>query len=167
MAIDFFAATYFEDTLTIRLQNMGTQQAFADGVFIEVRNVEHIADTPGSAVETTLVPSIEEFITNGPIPGDGSDSGAPKTAYDSPLRASLYLNDTCPENHIGFSDGQGTIVFDNIYHPDGGDRIRGSLDLQFIDPRTWESPTSPGDHAEITGDFDFKLSRTRPGQTFL
>jgi hypothetical protein len=167
LGINFYTAAYFDNTLTIRLQHKGVQQKFADGVFLEVRDVTSLANSLGRALDIDLEPPLEEFEANGPGTGVGASSGVPLTTYDSPVRATLYLNETCPGNRLGFTDGAGSVVFENIYRPDKSKRIRGAFDLAFIDARTWESPEEPGERAAITGEFDFEFSRGKPGQTFF
>ena len=121
----------------------------------------------GAELEIEIIPSIDEFLANGPETGAGSESGLPTTSYQSPARATLFLNATCPENTLGFADGNGTLVFDAIYRPGKGKRIKGTFDLRFIDPRTWGSAEDIGDHAEIQGDFDFNYSDRQPEQPFI
>lgn len=167
LEVDFFTASYFENTLTLRLQHTGVDQVFADGVFIEVRDVAYVAENLGTPLTVELEPPLDDFILNGPETGVGANTGLPETTYQSPARVSLYLNETCPDNTLGFTDGAGTVTFYNIYRPGHAKRIRGELDLLFVDPRTWESPDSPGESAAISGEFDFEYSRSKPEQTFL
>ncbi|MBW2278108.1 MAG: hypothetical protein JRF63_11475, partial [Deltaproteobacteria bacterium] len=66
MGVDFFAASYFENTLQVRLQNGGQDQALTDGVVIQVRDVEMIADAPGATFDIAVEPSLDEFLEEGP-----------------------------------------------------------------------------------------------------
>jgi hypothetical protein len=160
LGVDFFAADYFDGALLIRLQNGGRSQAFSDGIVIRIEDVELFADAPGQSFAVIVEPSLETFVEQGP------DAGVPTTAGGSPARATLYLNELCPDNSYAFADGQGEIVFDSIYVPDESKRIRGSFHLEFIDPRDWESPQDPGPRADLFGEFDFNYSRGSPAQAF-
>ena len=167
LGVDFFTATYFENTLAIRLQRTGLDQLHADGIFIEIRDVEAVSENLGEVLEIEIVPPIDDFLENGPETGVGPVSGLPSTTHQSPARTTLFLNATCPDNTLGFADGDGTLVFDAIYQPSKGKRIKGTFDFRFIDPRTWESPKEIGDHAEIKGNFDFNYSHRQPEQPFI
>lgn len=160
MGIDFFAASYFENTLQIRLQNGGHDQAATDGVAIQVRDVKLFADAPDQEFEIAVEPAIDDYLEQGP------EIGYPETTWDSPARATLYLNQTCPDNTLGFTDGVGTISFSSIYVPDESKRVAGSFHLRFVDPRTWEGPGEIGARAELFGEFDFNYSRGTPAQPF-
>jgi len=160
MGVTFFAASYFDNTLQVRLQNGGQDQAVTDGVVIQVRDVDLIAAAPGQAFEITVEPSIEEFLEQGP------EIDQPETSWDSPARVTLFLNGTCPGNTLAFTDGAGTITFQSIYQPDQTKRIKGGFHLRFIDPRTWESPGEIGAEADLFGEFDFNYSRGAPAQAF-
>jgi hypothetical protein len=115
---------------------------------------------PGTEHRVEVSPGITSFITTGP------DGGYPSTTPDSPARVTLYLNHTCPENRLAFTDGGGILVMDSVYLPGETKRIRGSFDLQFIDPRHWMSPEDPGPYAQIEGDFDFKYNPRKTAMTF-
>lgn len=160
MGVDFFAASYFDNTLQVRLQNGGHDQAATDGVVIQVRDVALFADAPDHDFEVTVEPAIDDYLEQGP------DIGYPETTWDSPARVTLYLNKTCPSNTLGFTDGVGTISFSSIYVPDENKRVVGSFHLRFIDPRTWEGPGEIGAQAELFGEFDFNYSRGTPAQPF-
>jgi len=82
------------------------------------------------------------------------------------VRATLYLNALCPENRFAFTDGGGWIRFDRIFVPEHERRITGELELDFVDPRGWESPDEPGPRATLYGTFDFNYTRGSPAQTF-
>jgi hypothetical protein len=167
LKINYFTATYFQNSLTIRLQHKGGTQVYADGLFLEIRDVESVSENLDTPLQIEIEPPLDEFKQNGPGTSTASSSGLPATTYQSPARATLYLNETCPDNTLGFTDGDGEIVFEKIYRPDKSDRIKGRFELEFIDPRTWESPEEIGDHAEVEGEFDFEYSRRMPEQTFL
>jgi hypothetical protein len=160
MGVDFFAASYYENTLAIRLQNTGQEQAFSDGILIMVRDVDAVSKRLGETLAITVEPGIDAFVDAGP------DAGVPATTQGSPARATLYMNDSCPGNHYGFADGEGELVFDSIYVPDEEKRVAGSFKLRFVDPRSWKSPDDIGPHAELVGDFDFNYARGSPAQTF-
>jgi hypothetical protein len=160
MGVDFFAADWFNGTLTIRLQHGGQNQAFSDGVILRVNDPYLFAGAPGEFFEIAVVPDLDTFLEQGP------DAGIPSTAPGSPVRATLYLNETCPGNDYGFADGAGAISFDDIYVPDESKRIRGRFRLRFVDPRYWESPEDIGPFADLNGEFDFNCSRGSPAQTF-
>jgi len=160
MEVDFFAADYFDNTLQIRLQHGGKDQAFSDGVVIVVRDVAAVADALGDPLLIELEPDVESFAEAGP------EIGYPETTWDSPARVTLYLNETCPENHFAFTDGAGEITFSRIYVPDETKRIAGSFRLEFIDPREWEEPGELGPYAELFGEFEFNYNRGTPAQTF-
>jgi hypothetical protein len=160
MGVDFFAASYFDNTLQIRLQNGGQDQTLTDGVVIQVRDVELLANSPGQTFEITVEPTLEEFMEQGP------DIDQPETTWDSPARVTLFLNGTCPDNTLGFTDGVGTITFHSIYQPDVSKRIKGGFHLRFIDPRTWSGPGEIGAEADLFGEFDFNYSRGAPAQAF-
>ncbi len=166
MKIDFFAASDFNQTLTIRLQRSGKDQTFTDGVLLVLRNVHDIAEALETndefISEITLEPTLQEFIDQGP------EVGVPRTSRTSPAAVTLYLNDTCPDNTLAFTDGTGTLTLESIYLPDEQKRIKGSFDLTFVDPRYWESshPGSYGPTAELKGEFDFNYTRGSPAQTF-
>jgi hypothetical protein len=160
MGVDFFAADYFDNTLKIRLQKGGQDPGISDGVLIMVRDVELFAGAPGADLEIRVEPEIGDYLAQGP------EIGYPETTWDSPARVTLYLNDTCPDNTLAFTDGAGTIAFLSIYVPSESKRVRGSFHLRFVDPRTWEAPGEIGAQAELWGDFDFNYSRGKPAQTF-
>ena len=160
MDVDFFAADYFDNTLQIRLQRGGKDQAFSDGLLIVVRDVVAVSEALGQPLLIELEPDVETYVAQGP------DIGYPETTWDSPARVTLYLNDTCPENHLAFTDGAGEITFTRIYLPDESKRIAGSFHLQFIDPREWEEPGDVGSSAELRGEFEFNYTRGSPAQTF-
>ena len=88
----------------------------------------------------------------------GPDGGLPTTAADSPARASLYLNKTCPDDFPAFSDGAGSLTMDSVYVPDEETLIKGSFKLKFVDYRYWESADDPGPSAELQGEFEFNYS---------
>jgi hypothetical protein len=166
LEVDYFAATYFENTLTVRLQHSSDAQGFVDGLYIEIRDVAEVAENLGEPIQITLVPSLLEFKENGPSTESGDETGYPTTPYAAPARATLYLNDTCGDAPPGFADGEGTITFSRIYQPDKSSRIQGTFELRFIDPRTWESADTM-DYASVLGDFDFVYSDRQPEQPFL
>jgi hypothetical protein len=167
LEVDHFAANYFENTLSIRLQKSGLEQLHANGVILEIREVDSVSEHLGEPLEIEIVPSIDEFLANGPGSGVGDVTGLPLTTHQSPAQATLFLNEACPGNTLGFTDGDGTVTMDAIYLPGGGKRIKGSFDLRFIDPRTWKSPEEIGDYAEVQGDFDFNYSHRQPEQPFI
>jgi len=160
MGVDFFAASYYENTLAIRVQNTGQDEAFTDGILIMVRDVKEVSRRLGEAFPVTVEPAIDTFVEEGP------DAGTPTTTRGSLARATLYLNESCPGNRYGFTDGEGEMIFDSIYVPDEQKRVAGSFRLRFVDPRSWESPDDIGPHAELVGDFDFNYARGSPAQTF-
>jgi hypothetical protein len=161
MGVDFFEADYFENTLSIRLQRTGGDMRFADGVLLVIRDVEKTAEAGAGAVQEIRVePSWESCVENGP------DGGIPTTSADSPARASLYLNETCPDDFLAFSDGAGSFQMESIYIPDEQRRIQGSFSLKFIDPRYWESPDNPGPIAEIQGEFEFNYDGRKQARAF-
>jgi len=160
MGVDFFAASYFENTLQVRLQNGGQDQALTDGVVIQVRDVDLFAGAPSSTFDIEVEPPVEEYLEQGP------DLDSPETTWDSPARVTLFLNKTCPDNTLAFTDGVGTITFSSIYVPDESKRIKGGFHLRFIDPRTWEGPGEIGAEADLFGEFDFNYSRGAPAQAF-
>ncbi len=162
LRIDYLTASYFENTLGIRLQRTTQNYTFADGLYLEIRNVDNIAAHLGDPIRITLVPSLAEFKQTGPGEASGYESGYPVTPYNAPARTSLYLYDTCPDSNVAFTDGDGTITFERIYQPGKSDRITGTFSLEFIDPRTWKSAGDFGDHAVVSGDFDFTYSDHRP-----
>lgn len=161
LSIDYFTSDYFENTLTVRLQHTTQNYTFANGLLLEIRDVENAAAHLGEPIQVTLVPSLDEYKQTGPTTASGDEPGYPLTPYQGPARASLYLYDLCPESTVAFGDGEGTITFTHIYQPGKSDRIAGSFALEFIDPRTWQSPDNYGDHAEISGDFDFDHAENR------
>ena len=160
MGVDFFAASYFDNTLQVRLQNGGQDQSQTDGVVIQVRDVDLFAGAPGQAFEIEVEPTLEEFVEMGP------DVESPETTWDSPARITLFLNKTCPGNTLAFTDGVGTINFHSIYQPDENKTIKGGFHLRFIDPRTWEGPGEVGAEADLFGEFEFNYSRGAPAQAF-
>ena len=161
LKIDYFTSSYFENTLVIRLQHTTQNYTFADGLYLEIRDVENTAAHLGDPITITLVPSLDAFKQTGPSEESGYETGYPATPYNGPARAALYLYDTCPDSNTAFTDGQGTITFDHIYRPGKSKRISGTFSLEFVDPRTWKSPESYGDHAVISGDFDFEHTGRR------
>jgi hypothetical protein len=160
MGVDFFAADYFDNTLKVRLQNGGRDQGYSDGVIIMVRDVDLFAESPGQTFEIRVEPEIDEYLEQGP------EIGYPETTWDSPARVTLYLNETCPNNTLAFTDGTGEIAFESIYVPNEEKRITGRFHLRFIDPREWEAPGEIGAEAELFGEFDFNYNRGKPAQTF-
>ncbi len=161
MDVDFFAADYFDNTLTIRLQRTGQTPTFTDGVTLVVRDVEAMSAAPTDQThEIHVEPSWDSFKQS------GHDAGTPVTTTASPVKVSLYLNETCPDNRLGFSDGAGTLTMESIYVPGKQKRIKGTFQLEFVDPRHWKSPEEFGPHAEIHGEFDFNYTRGKPAQPF-
>ena len=160
VGVDFFSAEYFANTLTIRLQKNGQDQAYSDGVILVVKDVRAMADSLEVTHAVTVNPDIQTFIEEGP------SAGKPTTDLASPVRVTLYLNDTCPENRLAFTDGQGTIMFESIYLPHKEKRIKGTFQFLFIDPRLWESSADSGPSAEIQGEFDFDYNLGSPAQAF-
>ena len=166
--VDYYTATYFENTLFIRLQNGGDAETHSDGIFIEIRDVDAVAEENISTpLSITLLPPLETFMENGPTTAVGAETGYPLTPHDSPARATLYLNKTCPGNRLGFTDGTGTITFDKIYRPGKGKHISGSFSLTFVDPRSWEAAGQVGDMATLHGEFRFTYDRNATEQPFL
>ena len=155
LGADYFTANYFENTLTVRLQHTTQNYVFADGLQLEIRNVDAVAEALGEPIPITLVPSLAEYKENGPSEASGYESGYPATPYNSRARATLYMYATCPDSQVSFTDGEGTVTLTHIYRPGGGDRIAGTFSLDFIDPRTWSSLEDSGDNAHIFGEFDF------------
>ena len=155
LSADYFTASYFENTLTIRLQHTTQNYIFADGLLLEIRDVDAAAAALGEPIVITLVPSLADFKESGPTETSGNESGFPTTPYNSKAGATLYLNDTCPDSTVSFADGEGTITFSHIYKPGGAERIAGTFSLEFIDPRTWSSSEDYGATARISGEFDF------------
>ena len=155
LRVDHFTAQYFENTLTVRLQHSTQNYVFANGLQLEVRNLDAVADRLGEPLEITLVPSLQDYKESGPTIESGYETGYPATPYHSPARAALYLNEICPEALVSFTDGEGTVTFTHIYRPGGSSRIAGSFVLEFLDPRTWKSPEEYGSRAQISGTFDF------------
>ncbi len=161
MEIDFFAADYFDNTLSIRLQRSGQDPIFSDGLILLIRDVKEVAAAGGEVEhEIAVEPSLEAFKENGVV------DGIPRTAANSSARVTLYLNGTCPGNRLAFTDGAGVYQLTHIYIPGKQKRIKGSFHLEFIDPRFWESPEDFGPHARLSGEFDFNYTRGRPAQTF-
>ncbi len=165
MHVDFFAADYIDNQLIIRLQHSGKNQTYSDGVLVMVRDVDKIAASLGVSHDVRVEPDIESFVQKGPMDA-GSSPIYPLTTSDSPVRATLYLNETCPGNRLAFTDGAGTITFEHIYRPDKNERIKGSFHFEYIDPREWESPEDSGSRADIFGEFDFDYKRGMPAQAF-
>lgn len=163
--VDFFAATYSDNTLLIRLQHTGDLQTFTDGLVLEIRDVKSVFENPGTPLEIRLEPSVEEFLETG-LTGIGDNSHVPMTPHESPARATLYLNDTCPGNRLAFTDGAGVLTFDSIYYPNKKTLIEGSLDLTFIDPRSYEDGKVT-DSASMSGTFRFHYDRNPQEQTFI
>ena len=160
MDVSFFAASYYNGTLTIRLQNSGRDQTMCDGVVIIVSDVEAATASLGEPQKILTEPDVNSFLETGP------SQGVPETSPDSPVRATLYLNHTCPENLYGLSTAVGTVTFESIYVPDKEKRVTGSFELYFVDPRYWESPSEVGPYADLSGEFDFNYTRGSPAQTF-
>lgn len=159
--LEAFAANYFDNTLSLRIQNSASVPTFADGLFLVIRNVKGMASQPpGTAYSIEISPDIPTFKALGP------EAGAPQTTPESPARATFYLNETCPGNRLAFTDGGGTLIMDHIYQPGKSRRIKGSFQLEFIDPRYWKSPESPGPFAQIEGDFDFEYNPRKTALTF-
>jgi hypothetical protein len=167
LEVDFFTATYHNNSLIIRMQHTGALQSFVDGITIHVRDVKTVSENLGTPLEIDLVPSLEAFLETGPEGAVGSNAGVPLTPHDSPARATLYLNDTCPDSTLAFTDGTGTITFDDIYLPSKKKKISGSFSLEFFDPRTWEAPGEIRDTATMFGEFSFGYSRNPQEQPFL
>ncbi|MCP4600706.1 MAG: hypothetical protein GY847_09270 [Proteobacteria bacterium] len=161
MEIDFFAADYFDNSLTIRLQHTGQEPTFSDGVILVIRDVEKIAESVQDINhDVSIEPSIETFIENGP------DAGEPTYVSDNPAEVALYLNETCPGNRLAFSNGAGSFTMESIYVPGEQKRIKGSFHFEFIDHRYWKSPDDFGPYADILGEFDFNYTRGKPAQVF-
>ena len=165
LKVDFFAATYSDNSLIIRLQHTGDLQTFADGLILDIRDVKSVYENPGVPLDIALVPSVETFLETGPT-GVGDNAHVPMTPHESPARATLYLNDTCPGNRLAFTDGEGTLTFDSIYYPNKDTLIEGTLDLSFIDPRSYEDGQVK-DSASLTGTFRFHYDRNPQEQTFI
>ncbi len=166
--VNYYTATYFENTLFIRLQRDGDMENYSDGVFIEIRDVDLISENYlGAPLSIDLSPPLDTFMENGPTTAVGAETGYPLTPHNSPARATFYLNKTCPGNRLGFTDGTGTITFDKIYRPGDDKHINGSFSLTFVDPRSWEVAGEVGDTATLTGEFRFTYDRNASEQPFL
>ena len=165
--VNFFTATYSNNTMIIRIQHTSELQSYVDGITIEVRDVEAVSEHLGDPLEIELIPSLDTFLETGPVGAVGKNAGVPLTAYASPARATLFLNRTCPDNSLAFADGTGTITFDSIYRPGKGKKISAVFELRFFDPRTWEAPGEIRDTATMMGDFEFGYSRNPQEQPFL
>ncbi len=166
LEVDYFAATYFENTLSIRLQHTSSQQNFSDGLYFVISDVNKAVEHLTQPININTLPSISDFKTYGPSE-NSDENGYPKTPYHSLVRAVLYLYDTCSENPPKFSDGEGFVVFTHLYQPNGNKRIAGRFELEFIDPSTWLEPDNNGDQALVSGEFDFEYSDRKPEQPFL
>ena len=133
MDVSFFAASYYNGTLTIRIKNTGRDPTLCDGIDIMVNDVEAATSSLGEPQEILTEPSVDSFLETGP------SQGVPKTSPDSPVRVTLYLNHTCPENLYGFSTAVGTVTFESIYVPDKEKRVTGKLSqldfLSAMEPR--------------------------------
>jgi len=159
--LNAFAADYFQNTLSIRIQSSGRVPTFSDGLFLVIRDARAMSGfPPGTKHLVEVSPEIAAFKDH------GSGAGYPATTPESPARVSFYLNETCPENRLAFTDGGGILAMDSVYIPGETRRIKGYFELEFIDPRHWEDPENPGPYAQIEGDFDFKYNPRKTATTF-
>ena len=160
LKIDTFMAAYENKQLRIILQRGGDLNVFSDGVFILVRDIDKIKEKLDTPIEMVMFPTYEEYLDAG-LEGD-----PPVPDPLLPVAVNLYLNRTCPDNHLGLTASEGSITFSSIFVPGEVDRIAGEFDFVFLDSREWKSPEEPGPKAHLHGRFDFKYSRGQPAQPF-
>ncbi len=145
----FFAGEVIETQLNIRVQRGSALEQFADGLAIQVLDVNEV----------------KRQRIGLPIPLTGEDAALVQIIF--------YLNETCP---AGFPNEHrrravvmeavaGTITFDAIYAPDieaGATGIEAELtDVRFIDPATPDER-----NATLSGSFSFFYQRGAPAQRF-
>ncbi len=145
----FFTAQVTGTALDIRVQRGSALEAYADGLFIHVRDTNEVRRQRIGL----------------PIPLDGE--------HTSLVQMSFYLNETCeagfPSEHrrraVVLEAVGGTITFDAIYAPDidaGATGIEATLtDVELIDA---ETPAER--HATLSGWLSFFYQRGAPAQRF-
>lgn len=145
----FFTAQVTGTAIDLRVQRGSALEAFADGLFIHVRDTNEVRRQRIGL----------------PIPIDGE--------HTSLVQMSLYLNETCeagfPSEHrrraVVLEAVGGTVTFDAIYAPDidaGATGIEATLtDVALIDA---ETPAER--HATLNGWFSFFYQRGAPAQRF-
>lgn len=142
---DFFGAEFFDDGLTITMQDGGDYQVKSDGILFEVPDVRDADDRLG-------VPLPVRF-----------DPDAPLSELEGVVRASLYLNDRCDKDEqVGLVGTNGQVTFVSIGEGaiDEADHVEGSFAIDF------EEPAGHGGTASLQGFFRFRYTRGRPAQRF-
>lgn len=142
---DFFGAEFFDDGLTITVQQGGDYLVKSDGIFFDVPDVGSADDRLGVPLEVVY------------------DPDASLSDMERDVRVSLYLNDSCDrDQQVGLVGVAGTVTFVSI--GDGkiqeDDHVEGSFSIDFAEPSGHEAT------AFLEGYFRFRYTRGRPAQRF-
>lgn len=161
---DFFAAEVIEDgSITIRIQDGGYRVGESDGLYITVPDRRWAADQ--------AVGDVEE------VPGEArlpvvSLSQIESVEPEKRFKVSAYLNGSCPDTTVSFSQGVGEIWFYSMYQSrdlgDGTDedRIHLGFELDFVDPWPYEEPQPDSPRMHVVGEVSFDYQRGSPAQVF-
>lgn len=142
---DFFGAEFFEDGLTITMQESGDYQVKSDGLLFEVSDVRGADDRLGVPLPVVYDPDAELSELVGVV------------------QASLYLNESCDRDaQVGLVGTSGQVTFVSIGEGtiDEDDHVEGSFEIGF------EEPSGHGGTAQLEGFFRFRYTRGRPAQRF-
>jgi hypothetical protein len=156
----YFFGDVVGDRIDIRMQSSGAFLDVADGLVISVRNRHDVV----AAIATGGSVTVPVYAELPPQPLTGPDLAA---------RISLYLNWSCHDTYVDFSNGTGTIIFSSMYArtADGDhadiDRIQADFaGVAFHDYRPEMAVDGALPWATIDGSFDFDYTRGRPAQPF-
>lgn len=145
----FFAGEVIETQLNIRVQRGSALEQFADGLMIQVLDV--------NAVKSQRIGL--------PIPLTGAD--------DALVQIIFYMNETCeagfPNEHrrraVVMEAVGGTITFDAIYAPDIDAGATG-IEADLSDVRLIDEAMPDQRNATLSGSFSFFYQRGAPAQRF-
>jgi hypothetical protein len=169
---DFFAATPFADTLTIRVQRGEQEISVSDGFTLLVNDVSEIRES-GLGMDLPIG-----------LPVGVSPVGFPLPEVPTPPAASLslFLNSSCPGANALLTAYDGTVNFTQLFSGDpneenSDDRVtNGTLQAWVVDPQdaVARAPGAPGPAYDyppekvsvIEAGFNFVFHRGIPAQPF-
>jgi hypothetical protein len=161
---DFFAGQVHDDgSMTITIQRGGYRIGESDGLVISVPDyawvAEHLVADPDSVLESEMlaVVPLEEL------------DGLP---VEERLKASVYLNHSCPSTEASFTEGVGRIWFFSMYQntelgdPRNEPQIHLGFELSFVDPFPLDEPGPDSPRLDVRGEARFDYERGTPAQPF-
>jgi hypothetical protein len=163
---DFFGGLAAQRQLTIRIQQGGDFQEYADSVTIAIQDIEEVFRRIEAGGGSAAIP-----VELQRPPGSAPNVPPPLA------RLTLSLRGTCGSHKLNVGDDpnvvlhgtSGTITFTSILHGDLGSRdtnskrIEGTFDVVVEDPRGWGTTPAKG---TLQGGFKFFYQRGGPAQPF-